>query len=62
MRDRLFASAKHAAITASKRHNRPVFVVYDPATIGVYGAYHVANGWDCDTYFNGAEVVFCSEE
>jgi hypothetical protein len=58
----LLGRAKRAATLQSSFHNRPFFVVYDPSVIGIYGAYHVASNWDCDSYYGGAEVIYSTEE
>jgi hypothetical protein len=46
-----------------KKIGREVFVVYSPGEYDIPGNdYHVANDIDVDTFYNGCEVLFSTEE
>lgn len=55
--------AIYKAKNLGKKIGREVFVVYSPGEYDIPGNdYHVANEMDLDTWFNGCEIMFSTDE
>ena len=51
------------AIKISKNNGREMFVVYSPGELDIPGNdYHVANDLDIDTFYNGCEVLYSTDD